>query len=133
MTSQRRDRRGQATVEWVLAMPLVALFCLGIAQVLLVARDQLAVLHAAREGARAAAVVVEGRAATERAGRAAALDALALDARRARVEVRPTGESVEVVVRVRSTTDLPLVGPLVPDVEVTGRAVMRRERAPWPG
>jgi hypothetical protein len=38
------------------------------------------------------------------------------------------GSRVEVQVRYRSATDLPLVGPLVGDVELSGSASMRVER-----
>jgi hypothetical protein len=47
---------GQATVEFALILPMVALvFLLGVDGILL-ARDQLLVVHAAREGARRAAL-----------------------------------------------------------------------------
>ena len=48
--------RGQATVELALVLPLVVFGLLAILQVGLVVRDQVAVVHAAREAARAASV-----------------------------------------------------------------------------
>ncbi len=51
----RADARGQAAVELALTMPIVVIFVLGVFQVALVARDQLAIELAAREAARAAA------------------------------------------------------------------------------
>ena len=48
--------RGQATVEFALVMPLIVFGLLAILQVGLVVRDQVAVIHAAREAARAASV-----------------------------------------------------------------------------
>jgi len=109
---------GQSTVELALALPLVTLLLLLVVQVGLVIRDQLLVSSAAREGARAAAVVAPSdHAAVERAAaRAGPLD--------------PDGhvdDTVEVRVRYRSHTDLPLVGPLVPDVDLSAMAVMQRE------
>lgn len=56
--SRRGGRRGQATVELVLVLPVVALVLLAVVQVALVARHQLVLDHAAREGARVAAVGV---------------------------------------------------------------------------
>jgi Flp pilus assembly protein TadG len=50
------DERGQAVVELALVLPLVVLYVLVALQVTLVARDQLAIEHAAREAARAASV-----------------------------------------------------------------------------
>ena len=54
-SSASSDDRGQAVVELALAVPLVCVLALGVAQVGLVVRDQLLVHHAAREAARAAA------------------------------------------------------------------------------
>jgi hypothetical protein len=47
---------GQSTVEFALILPLVVLVVLFIVQAGFVVRDQVLVSHAAREGARAAAV-----------------------------------------------------------------------------
>ena len=38
-------------------------------------------------------------------------------------------EKLEVLVRRRLVTDLPIIGPLVPDLDLTGRASFRREGA----
>ena len=48
--------RGQATVEFALVLPLILFGLMAILQVGLVVRDQVAVVHAAREAARAASV-----------------------------------------------------------------------------
>ena len=48
--------RGQSTVEFALVLPLVVMVLLLVVQVGLVVRDQVLVVHAAREAARAAAV-----------------------------------------------------------------------------
>ncbi len=47
---------GQAAVELALVLPLVAILLLALVQVGLIVRDQILVLHAAREAAREAAV-----------------------------------------------------------------------------
>lgn len=119
-----RDR-GQSSVEVALLLPFVALLLLAVVQVGLVARDQVLVVHAAREAARAAAVD-----AADGAARDAAASATDLSPARFSVEVSGRGEAgtrVEVVVRYRSETAVPLVGRLVGDVELTGRATMRVE------
>jgi len=63
--SARRARgtAGQAAVELALALPVVVLLLLGMLQVALVGRDQLAIELAAREAARAAAVSADPAAA----------------------------------------------------------------------
>ena len=51
-----RDDGGQATVEFALVLPLLAVLLLAVVQVGLVVRDQVLLTHAAREAARAVAV-----------------------------------------------------------------------------
>jgi Flp pilus assembly protein TadG len=116
-----RRERGQAAVELALGLPLVFLALMAVVQVVLVARDQIAVLHAAREGARAAAVGDAG------AGAAAARAAVGLDASRASISASEAGDRVTVVVRYRSPTDVPLIGVFLGDITVTGAATMQVE------
>lgn len=49
-------QRGQATVEFALVLPLILLVAVGVVQVARVTASQVAVIDAARAGARAAAV-----------------------------------------------------------------------------
>ncbi len=56
---QRRAERGQATVEFVLVLPLLILCIAGLVWVGQVITLQIRIEHAAREGARAAAVEPE--------------------------------------------------------------------------
>ncbi len=121
--ARRRGDEGQAAVELALALPLVFVVLLGVVQVLVVGRDQIAVIHAAREGARAAAVAAD----PVGEGTAAATAATGLDAGRLSVAVADGGQSVTVTVRYEVPTDVPLVGALVGDVTVTGTATMRTE------
>lgn len=127
MTRRRRREQGrdlgQAAVELALALPLVLLLLLGAVQVALVARDQVGVVHAAREGARAAAVAADPVA----QGTAAARGATTLDPARLSVEVAEQGELVRVTVRYDAPTDVPLAGGLIGDVTLTATAVMRTE------
>jgi hypothetical protein len=113
---------GQATVEFALVLPLVVVLVLAVLQVALVARDLVAVQHAAREAARAASVDRAHDAPVRAARRVL---------RRAEVTVgtRPAvGGPLRVEVSVRSRTDLPLVGALFPDPVLHGTATMRTER-----
>jgi Flp pilus assembly protein TadG len=119
----RRDDRGQAAVELALALPLVMVFLFGAAQVVAVARDQIAVIHAARELARAAAVA--GDAPPDGVRAVAAMTDL--ESSRLVVSVSSSSGQVRAEVRYRSLTVVPLVGRLLPDITVVGAAVMAEE------
>lgn len=116
---------GQATVEAALVLPLLVVLALAVVQVALVARTQVLVTHAAREAARAAAVDPDPGA-PQAAGRAAG----GLDPERVLVRARGRdgpGSRVEVTVRYRMATDVPLVGHLLPDLDLRAVATMRVE------
>lgn len=120
--SPHRGQQGQATVEFAFLLPLLVLAALAIIQVGLVVRDELGVVHAAREAARAASVDPD----PARAARAARRT---LPGAEVHVGARPgVGGEVSVTVSYRSVTDLPLVGALFPDPELHATAVMRVER-----
>jgi hypothetical protein len=109
-------------VELALAMPFIAVLGLLLIQGALLGRDQLIVIHAAREAARAASVDPDPAAPREAAR-------LVLPGATVETGVRPPpGRPVAVTVAYRSRTDLPLVGPLLPDPMLSARAVMRVER-----
>jgi Flp pilus assembly protein TadG len=116
---------GQASVELALALPVLALLLLVAVQVGLVVRAQVLVTHAAREAARAAAVDPDPSAALDAARASADLDPTRLTVL---VSGRgPPGSRVEVDVRYRVATDVPLAGTLLGEVEVSARATMRVE------
>jgi hypothetical protein len=119
-----RSQRGQATVELVLVLPVFVLALLLVLQVALVARTQVLVVDAAREGARAAAVEGSASAATPAARATPTLspERLAVDA-----QVGPPGSVARVEVRYRMATDVPLVGPLLGDPVLTATVAMRVE------
>ena len=105
---------GQAAVELALALPVVVVLLLGMLQVALVGRDQLAVELAAREAARAAAVSADpATAARLAADRVTALRPLA-------VAVSVGGDTVTVTVSHPSATDVALIGRLIADVDAAG-------------
>ena len=117
------------SVEFAAVLPLVAIALLLVAQIGLIVAQQLTVQHAAREGARIAAVTND-----DEAARAAALSSGNLDAERADVEISPAsravGDPVEVTVRYRPGL-MPLVGRFVPgDFVLVGAATMRTESEP---
>jgi Flp pilus assembly protein TadG len=118
----RRDD-GQAAVELALALPLVAVFLLGAVQVVAVARDEIAVVHAARELARAAAVAGD----SPPNGMSTVTGITDLDAARLAVSLSSSSGRVRAEVRYRSPTDVPIVGAFLPDVTVVGTATMALE------
>jgi Flp pilus assembly protein TadG len=103
----------------------VATLLLVVVQVGLVVRDQILLTHAAREGARAAAVDAAPGAALTAARAAGGLDP-------ARLAVEVTGRGgpgtrVQVVATYDEPDDLPLVGRFLGDLRLRAEATMRVE------
>lgn len=108
-------------MELALVLPLVFALLVLVFQVALVARDEILVVHAARDAARESSVTLD----LKRVVAAAQRDlpgATVRVVRRGRV-----GEPVEVAITYVSRTRLPLVGALVPDLTLRARSVMRVE------
>lgn len=125
MTGDRDE--GQAATELALVLPLLVLLLLAVVQVALVARDQVLVVHAAREAVREAAVDPRP-AAVRRAAHSSASETLKKN--RLTTETSHIGgvsDMVTVRVTYRAPTDVALVGPLLPDVVVRAKAAMRVE------
>jgi Flp pilus assembly protein TadG len=117
---------GQSAVELALVLPLVALLLLAVVQVGLLARDQVLVVHAAREAARQAAVDP-----SPDGPKKAAVAGSSLDAQRLDVAVSGRGgpgSRVRVEVKYHAPTQVPLVGPALGDVTLEAEATMRVER-----
>ena len=109
-------------MEFAFVLPLVILAVLAIIQVGLVVRDQLGVVHAAREAARAASVDPDP-------GRAVRAAHRTMPGADVAVGARPkVGGEVSVTVHYTSVTDLPLVGVLFPDPDLHATTVMRVEK-----
>jgi Flp pilus assembly protein TadG len=126
-SARARRSAGQASVELALTLPLVVVLLLALVQVGLVVRGQILVTHAAREGARAAAVDADPD-----APRRAAVGATSLDADRVVVTRGPRGAAgtpTRVTVTYRLQTDVPLVGAVWGDVTLEATATMRVETA----
>jgi Flp pilus assembly protein TadG len=122
VTSQRRrGDNGQAAVELALCLPLLFMFLLGIVQLVVIVRDQLAVQLAAREAVRAAAVAAPSAAAAHgAANRAVSLRPLI-------VSTAVAIDAVTVTVSHVTHTDVPMIGALLPDVTVEATATMALE------
>lgn len=111
------DNEGQATVEFVLLLPFVAVIVAGVVQVGLLVRDQIIVTHVARESARVASIDPDPTSA-DAAARASAP--------RARIRSERLGGDVRVTAELPVTT-LPLLGWAVPVDVLSATAVMRIE------
>jgi hypothetical protein len=110
-------------VEFALVLPLVFGLLMLLVQVGLVGRDELLVVHAARDAIREATLTADAADVTLAAQRT-------LPGSVARIVLRgAVGEPVEVQVSYVSHTTLPLIGALLPDITVHGESVMRVERA----
>ncbi len=116
------DDGGQATVELALVFPLVLMLLLALVQVGLVVRAQILVTHAAREGARVAAVGEDPMAS---AVASTGLDPGRMDVDRSGGEA--PGDVVTITVSYDTPTDVPLIGHLLGDVELDAEATMRIE------
>ncbi len=119
------NERGAAAVELAVVLPLVLAVLFAVVEVAVVARTQLELVQAAREGVRQAATVPDpARAVT--AVQAALGPELGS---RARVTVRRpavVGQQAEVIIRLPYRAAALLMGGL--SVELQARAVMRVER-----
>lgn len=120
------DDAGQAAVELALVLPLVGLLLLALVQVGLLVRDQVMVVHAAREAVRQAAVDADpsapGRAARASSGLDGSRLAVVESGRGA------PGSRVRVEVSYRPGPGVPIVGRLVAAVVLRADATMRVER-----
>lgn len=115
MTGAPRDR-GQAAVEFALAIPLVIVLALGVIQVAVVIAGQLQVELAAREAARAAAVAGDPAGAAARAASGIG-----------DVSASESSGAVTVTVQRRFATSVPIVGRLIGDVDQRASVTMAIE------
>ena len=120
--AKTEPKKGQATVELALLLPFFALLLMAIIQVGLVVHARVLVTHAAREGARAAAV-----GASDEEVRQAVAVAGDLPVHRLRVEVARVNGAAVVSVYYVDPTVVPLIGAMLSDVELAATATMRLE------
>ncbi len=124
MTRRPRDESGSVAVELALAIPVIVLLLLAVAEVAVVARAQLEVVNAAREGAREAATSPDPARAV-----AAASGVLGALAGNARITVRRphvVGAQAEVEITLPHRLAPGLFGGV--SVDLHGKAVMRVEQ-----
>ena len=124
--TMRRGRlqTGQATVELALCLPLVAVLLLLVVQAGIVVTDQVAVVQAAREAARRATVDPDPDAA-----RRAALTGRLQPGRTTVVVDRLVGTPplARATIRHRAATDVPIIGRLLPEIQLAASATMAVE------
>jgi len=122
----RRSDRGQATVEFVVVVPVLILLMLAVVQLTVIGLDQMMVWHAARQAGRQAAVTPDPALVTR-----AAIDASpGLDGQRLQVELSGgtrSGDLVRVELIYQAATDVPLVGVLIDDQPLNAEVVFRVE------
>jgi Flp pilus assembly protein TadG len=123
--SGRRGEKGSAVVEFALVLPVLFLVLLAVVEVTVVARTQIELVHASREGARTAATVSDPARAVQAVQEA--LDPAVADRVRVTVE-RPgtVGSSAVVSVALPHRLAASLLGGL--QIELRARSVMRVER-----
>lgn len=102
-----------------MALPLLVVVLLGVAQVVVVAVHQIALVNAARDAVRAASVSAE----PDTAARAAAARLMPEADCAASVE----GNTVTVTLTSQDGTDVPLIGAVIPTVDLTSHATMTLE------
>lgn len=123
-SSTRSDRvhsdRGQASVEFALVLPVIAIMTFGLVMIGVAVRNELAVELAAREGARAAAVSANPAAAATAAARRAVR--LPLD-----VVTTSDGHTVTVTVTYTDVFDVAVIGSLLGSVTHTASVTMAVE------
>jgi Flp pilus assembly protein TadG len=118
------NEMGQSTVEFALVLPVVLILILGLLQVAVLARDQIMVMGAAREGVREA-IVTPDQGAINSAARSAA-PGLNLDVKVTRGTER--GDPAKVNVSA-PPAKLPIVGEIVGNLNLKASATMRMEKS----
>ena len=125
MVRRAVGRAGQSTVEFALVLPLVLTVLLGVLQVVVVIRHRLLLEQALHEAARTAALAepaTAGRDAARAAGAALPGASVTLGPRPA------AGRLQRITVEYRSRTELPIVGPVLPDPHLSVSTSVRVER-----
>ena len=118
----RRSATGQATVEFTILLPAVAVVALALVQLGLVVHARVMVTHAAREGVRVAAVGGDDDAVVRTVAVAGGLHPS-----RVRVAVDRAGGRATVRIDYDASTDVAIVGELLGDVALSATATMRLE------
>lgn len=112
-----RGEAGQAAVEFAIVLPVALVVVLGVVQVGLALRNELAVNVAAREGARAAAVTTDMSAAAAQAARGAV--SLPVE-----VTASASDRDVTVTVTYVDNTDIAIIGAFMGPITHTASVTM---------
>ena len=123
MKLRRAGNKGQATVEFALLLPVAVVALLVIAQIGLVARTRVMLTHAAREGARVAAV-----GGSDAEVKLAAADSGSLDPTQLTVSVTRGATVVTVLLIYEMETNVSVVGAVLNDPQMSSIATMYREQ-----
>ena len=115
-----RNERGQAAVEFALALPLIVVVILAVAQLGVSVRNDVAVALAAREAARAAAVSAHSNISAEAAARRAVNLPMS-------VSVIETADSVTATVSYVDNTDIAIIGAAIGPITHTASVTMSIE------
>ena len=118
------SQRGSSMVEFAFVVPLLLVLMFGIVEVAVVARSEIQLLHAAREGARAAAASPDAAAAAGAAR--SALGPQGADARISVVRPAKVGSRATVTISLTHNVAAPLFGGF--PVNLGASASMRVER-----
>ena len=121
-----RPEDGQATVELALCLPIVVIVLACVVQVGAIAVDHVKVWHAAREGARVAAVDPD-TAAIRLAAEGAGIDSLEISIEPEEI-YRRYGEPVTVTVEYPPSSRVPVIGDLFDELVLRAEATMRIEQ-----
>ena len=122
MKQRRAGNEGQATVEFALLLPVAVVALLVIAQIGLVVRTRVMLTHAAREGARVAAV-----GGSDAEIKLAAADSGSLDPAQLTVGVTREASVVTVLLIYEMETNVSVVGAILNDPQMSATASMYRE------
>ncbi len=126
MIFRRIDERGQAAVEFVLCLPIVALGLGVLIEIGLLVGDHVRLWHAARESARIA-IVDSDPDEIEGAAELGGLSPLTVEVE-PKFADRGTGEPLTVTLSYKPSGRLPLIGDLIGSRTLTSSATMRIEQ-----
>lgn len=121
LNSRMKQDDGSSSIEFALILPVLVLLLLGIFQFGITYNNYLAITHAAREGARMAAVGQFDQATVTAQAYPVSPTAITVNYPNGDAH----GETVEVTVRYNITIDLPMFG--IQNIPLTSRARMRIE------
>jgi Flp pilus assembly protein TadG len=120
LTLASKNEKGQATIEFALALPLLVVFVMLIAQFAIVARQQLALWEVARNAARYASVSTDPQLAAEEI---ATQNGFAPSA----VVATNSDGITQVSMTYKENTSLPLLGPFIPSLTLRAHVSMLTE------